>query len=211
VNDSAGSTEHRVIVLLGNPGDRYAATRHNIGWWVGDLLAERRRLKFKPGPGDYYIAEGRVGGRKARLLKATTYMNESGRALAQYADRYNLFPQDLIVVADDIDIPLGLIRIRAKGSSGGHNGLASVIEHVGSEEIARCRCGVGPVPPGIDPAEFVLDPFESGELITARQMAAIAADAVETMVARGVSVAANTFNRKPPAPGDTTSELPGAE
>jgi len=106
---------------------------------------------------------------------------------------------------------LGQIRIRARGSSGGHNGLASVIEHVGSEEIARCRCGVGPVPPGAEAADFVLDPFGADELIVARLMAANAADAVETMVARGVSVAANSFNRKPPAPGDTTSEQPGAE
>ena len=201
MNDSSESAENRVIVLLGNPGDRYAATRHNIGWWIGDVLVERRRLKFKPGPGDYYMAEGRIGGRKARLLKATTFMNESGRAIAQYADRFGLFPQDLIVVTDDIDLPLGQIRIRAKGSSGGHNGLASVIEHVGSEEVARCRCGVGPVPSEVDPAEFLV----------ARQMAATAADAVETMVARGVSVAASAFNRKPPAPGDTPSEPPGAE
>lgn len=211
MNDSAASPDNPLIVLLGNPGDRYSATRHNIGWWVGDVLVERRRLKFKPGPGDYDIAEGRIGGRRASLLKATTYMNESGRAVAQYADRFGLFPQDLIVVADDIDLPLGQIRIRARGSSGGHNGLASVIEYVGSEEIARCRCGVGPVPAGGDAAEFVLDPFGAGELIMARQMAACAADAVETMVARGVSVAANTFNRKPPAPGDTTSEQPGAQ
>lgn len=211
MNNSTSSSDYRLIVLLGNPGDRYAATRHNIGWWVGDLLAERRRMKFKPGQGDYYMAEGRVGGRKARLLKATTYMNESGRAVAQYADRFGLFPEDLIVVTDDIDLLLGQIRIRARGSSGGHNGLASVIEHVGSEEIARCRCGVGLVPPNSDAADFVLDPFGSDELIVARQMAADAADAVETMVARGVSVAANTFNRKPPAPGDTPSEPPGAK
>jgi PTH1 family peptidyl-tRNA hydrolase len=168
-------------------------------------------MKFKPGTGDYYLAEGRVGGQKARLLKATTYMNESGQAVSQYADRFGLYPEDLIVVSDDIDLPLGQIRIRARGSSGGHNGIASVIEHVGSEEIARCRCGVGPVPPGDDAAEFVLDPFGAAELIVARQMAASAALAVETMVARGVGVAANTYNRKPPAPGDTPSEQPGAE
>lgn len=198
-------------MLLGNPGERYAATRHNIGWWVGDLLAGRRRMKFIPGKGDYYLAEGRVGGRKARLLKATTYMNESGRAVAQYADHFGLYPEDLIVVSDDIDLQLGQIRIRARGSCGGHNGIASVIEHVGTEEIARCRCGVGPVPSGADASDFVLDPFGADELIVARQMAATAALAVETMVARGVGVAANTFNRKPPAPGDTTSEQPGAE
>jgi PTH1 family peptidyl-tRNA hydrolase len=202
---------HRLIVLLGNPGDRYAMTRHNIGWWVGDVLAERRRLTFKPGAGDYDLAEGRVGGRPAQMLKATTYMNESGRAVAQYASHVPLSPAELIVVTDDIDLPLGLLRIRARGSSGGHNGLASVIEHVGSEDIARCRCGVGPVPPEVDPAEFVLDPFAADELIVARQMAVKAADAVEMMIARGTSVAANTFNRKPPAPEQRHDAEAGAE
>ena len=211
MGESAEIAELRVVVLLGNPGDRYANTRHNIGWWVGDVLAQRRRLRFKPGQGDYFLAEGRIGGRRSRLLKATTYMNESGRAVAQYASRFGLYSQDLIVVTDDIDLPLGQIRIREKGSSGGHNGLASIIEHVGSEEIPRCRCGVGPVPTGADPAEFVLDPFDPDQLIVARQMAVTAADAVEAMVARGVAAAANTYNRKPPAPGDTKSEIPGAE
>jgi PTH1 family peptidyl-tRNA hydrolase len=138
-------------------------------------------------------------------------MNESGLAVAQYAEIYPVGPQDLIVVTDDIDLPLGRIRIRAGGSSGGHNGLASVIEHVGSEDVPRCRCGVGPVPPDVDPAEFVLDPFSAEELIVAWQTAVIAADAVEAMIARGVVVAANTYNRKPPATGDTEDGKPGAE
>jgi PTH1 family peptidyl-tRNA hydrolase len=204
-------TTQRLIILLGNPGERYALTRHNIGWWVGDALAERRRLTYHPGPGDYYIAEGRLGGRPARLLKATTYMNESGRAVTQYAGETPTAPADMIVVTDDIDLPLGQLRIRSQGSSGGHNGLASVIEHVGSEDIARCRCGIGPVPPGIDPAEFVLDQFTADEFIMARQMALKAADAVEMMIARGTGVAANAFNRKPPAPEQPHDAEAGAE
>jgi PTH1 family peptidyl-tRNA hydrolase len=207
----AERTSHRLIILLGNPGERYALTRHNIGWWVGDVLAERRRLTYHPGAGDYYLAEGRIGGRPARLFKATTFMNESGRAVAQYASRVPVTPADLIVVTDDIDLPLGQLRIRLRGSSGGHNGLASVIEHAGSEDIARCRCGVGPVPPGVDPAEFVLDQFAADQLITARQMALKAADAVEMMIARGTSVAANAFNRKPPAPEKRHDAEAGAE
>jgi PTH1 family peptidyl-tRNA hydrolase len=199
-----------MLLLLGNPTDRYRLTRHNLGWWVGDVLAERAKISFKPGKGDFFIAEGRVGGQVVRMVKPTTYMNESGRALDQYAALYGLEPAELIVVTDDIDLLLGQIRIRERGSSGGHNGLTSVIEHLGSEEFVRLRCGVGPVPEGVDPAEFVLDPFGSDEFIVAREMATAAADAVAMIVARGPVAAANVYNRKPPAPEKPADGLAGA-
>jgi PTH1 family peptidyl-tRNA hydrolase len=201
-------------LLLGNPTDRYRDTRHNLGWWVGDILAGRAKVTFKPGRGDFWIAEGRVGGKVVRMVKPTTYMNLSGQAVDQYATVYGLEPAELIVVADDIDLVLGQIRIRERGSSGGHNGMASVIEHLGSEEFIRIRCGVGPVPDGVDPAEFVLDQFGPDELIVARQMAETAADAVAMIVARGPVAAANVYNRKPPAPerppdGPAGAQRPG--
>jgi len=199
-----------LLILLGNPTDGYRLTRHNLGWWVGDILAERAKVAFKPGKGDFLVAEGRVGGQVVRMVKPTTYMNESGRALDQYAALYGLEPAELLVVADDIDLALGQIRIRERGSSGGHNGLASVIEHLGSEELVRVRCGVGPVPEGIDPAEFVLDPFGVDEFIVAREMATAAADAVAMIVARGPVAAANVYNRKPPAPERPADGLAGA-
>jgi PTH1 family peptidyl-tRNA hydrolase len=198
------------LLLLGNPGDRYRDTRHNLGWWVGDILAERAKVACKPGRGDFLLAEVRVGGQVVRMVKPTTYMNESGRALDQYAALYGLEPAELIVVADDIDLVLGQIRIRERGSSGGHNGLSSVIEHLGSEEFVRLRCGVGPVPEGVDPAEFVLDPFGADEFIVAREMATAAADAVAMIVARGPVAAANVYNRKPPAPEKPADGLAGA-
>lgn len=188
-----------VIAFLGNPGSRYTETRHNLGWWVSDQVAARAKAAFRPGLGDYLFAECRVAGRRTHLLKPTSYMNASGLALDQYAQWAGLSPDELIVVTDDIALPLGEIRIRSRGSSGGHNGLASVIEHLGSEEFARVRCGIGPVPAGIDAADFVLDDFTSEELIPARQMAEKAAIAIEMILARGVSAAANTYNRKPPA------------
>jgi len=199
-----------LLLLLGNPTDRYRLTRHNLGWWVGDILAERAKVAFKPGKGDFFIAEGRIGGQVVRMVKPTTFMNESGRALDQYASLYGLEPAALIAVADDIDLLLGQIRIRERGSSGGHNGLTSVIERLGSEEFVRVRCGVGPVPEGIDPAEFVLDPFGSDEFIVAREMATAAADAVAMIVARGPVAAANVYNRKPPAPEKPADGLAGA-
>jgi len=200
-----------VIVFLGNPGDRYAGTRHNLGWWVGDGIAAKAKAKFRPGPGDYLLAECRVAGRKTHLLKPTTYMNGSGLALDQYARWAGLTPGELIAVADDIALPLGEIRIRARGSSGGHNGLASIIEQLGSDEFTRVRCGVGPVPPGIDAAEFVLDDFTQDELLPARQMADRAMLAVEMILARGVSAAANTYNRKPPATEAESPDPPDAQ
>jgi len=200
-----------LLLLLGNPGERYRQTRHNLGWWVGDILAERAKVGFKPGRGDFFVAEGRIGGQVVRMVKPTTFMNESGRALDQCAAIFGLEPAELIVVADDIDLVLGQIRIRERGSSGGHNGLASVIEHLGSEEFVRVRCGVGPVPAGVDPAEFVLDPFGSDEFIVAREMATVAADAVAMILARGPVAAANVFNRKPPAPEKPANGNAGAQ
>ncbi|MBI5867543.1 MAG: aminoacyl-tRNA hydrolase [candidate division Zixibacteria bacterium] len=200
-----------LILLLGNPTDRYRETRHNLGWWVGDILAERAKVGFKAGKGDFLIAEGRIAGQVVRMVKPTTYMNLSGVAVDQYAGLFGLEPAELIVVADDIDLVLGQIRIRERGSSGGHNGLASVIEHLGTEEFVRLRCGVGPVPESVDPAEFVLDQFAPDELIVARQMAMTAADAVAMIVARGPVAAANVYNRKPPAPEKPSDGNAGAQ
>lgn len=190
----------RLVVFLGNPGTRYADTRHNIAWWVADILASRRRVSFHATSPDYQLAEGRLGGQLTALLKPLTYMNDSGRAVTAFARQEGLGPNEITVVSDDIDLPLGQIRLRERGSSGGHRGLASIFEDIGTEDLTRCRCGVGPVPPRGDAAEFVLDPFTPEELIVAREMATVAADAVEMILARGVAAAANVYNRRPSAP-----------
>ena len=199
-----------LIVLLGNPGSEYAETRHNIAWWVGDVLAKRRRLSFERDV-DSLVAEGRVGGKPACLQKPLTYMNDSGREVSRLFDQFKLTAREIIVVSDDIDLPLGTIRIRTRGSSGGHRGLDSIFQDIGTEQIARCRCGVGPTPPGADAAQFVLDRFSTEEFITAQQMASVAADAVEMILARGVAAAANEFNRKPSVSGDTSKGEPDAQ
>jgi PTH1 family peptidyl-tRNA hydrolase len=138
-------------------------------------------------------------------------MNLSGQALLELAERIELAPDDLIAVADDFALPLGQIRIRRDGSSGGHNGLASIIEVLQSEQFTRVRCGVGPVPSGLDPAEFVLAPFADNELSLAREMAERAAAAVKMIMTDGVSAAANTYNRKPPAPDAPSRDQSGAQ
>jgi PTH1 family peptidyl-tRNA hydrolase len=152
-----------------------------------------------------------VQGERALLVKPTTFMNLSGQVIPELALRYELGVGHLLAVADDIDLPLGKIRVRAHGSSGGHNGLASLIEVLGDDQFARVRCGVGPVPDNVDPAEFVLAPFADNELSLARDMAARAAAAVKTILTDGVVVAANNYNRKPPAPDAPSGDQLGAD
>lgn len=185
-------------------------TRHNLGWWVADLLVGASG-HFLPGWGKFEYAVIPCGQTNVTVLKPLTFMNLSGHALDEFAARHPVSPDRVTVVLDDIDLPLGQLRIRASGSAGGHNGLASLIESLGSEELARVRCGVGPVPDGVDPAEFVLAPFPENELSLAREMAVRAAAAVRTILTDGVAVAANTYNRKPPAPDSPPGDEAGAD
>jgi PTH1 family peptidyl-tRNA hydrolase len=204
-------TDLMIITLLGNPGKRYETTRHNVGWWVGDLLAVRAGAAFQRGPEGYASAEVSLEGKPVLLVKPLTYMNNSGDAVAELRGRLEFRPEEqLLVIADDIALPLGQLRVRSSGSSGGHNGLQSIIDAIGSQQFARVRCGVGPVPPGIDPAEFVLDPFPLSELPLAQEMAVRAADAVRTILREGITAAANTYNRKPPAPDAPEGDDEGA-
>jgi PTH1 family peptidyl-tRNA hydrolase len=200
----------KIVILLGNPGKRYTLTRHNVGWWVGDVLAEQEKTLFRAGWGNFYYAELEFQGRPTILVKPTTYMNLSGRVLTELAERHTVTPLDVVAVADDFALPLGQIRVRPYGSSGGHNGLASIIEVLESDQFARVRCGVGPVPEGIDPAEFVLAPFADNELSSAREMAERAASAVKMILTDGVVATANTYNRKPPAPEAPPGDQSGA-
>lgn len=185
-------------------------TRHNLAWWVAEILGGDLR-RFEPGWGDFEYLKISVGDTAAILIKPLTYINLSGRALIDLAERRDVSPSRLIAIADDIALPLGHLRIRAHGSAGGHNGLASLIEALGTEDFARVRCGVGPVPNGVDPADFVLAPFADEELSLAREMAVRAAAAVRTILTAGVVVAANTYNRKPPAPDSPPGDEAGAD
>lgn len=193
-------TNSAIVFLLGNPGPKYGMTRHNLGWWVGDVLAGEQHSEFKPGWGRFYQAELALPQKPTLLVKPTTFMNLSGQAITELALRIDINSHNLLVVADDIDLPLGRIRVRAHGSAGGHNGLSSIIEVLGDDQFARIRCGIGPVPTDVDPAEFVLAPFTDHELSLARDMAERAAAAVKVILTDGVVVAANAYNRKPPAP-----------
>lgn len=139
----------KIIVGLGNPGNEYAKTRHNVGFMLVDALAEHLNINLWKDKFNAQIAEGRIGTEKILLVKPQTYMNNSGEAVGPLMRWYKVTPEDIIVAHDDMDIPAGTIRIRKKGSSGGHNGIKSLIAHLGSENFPRVRLGVGrPLPIG---------------------------------------------------------------
>ena len=190
----------KVIVGLGNPGREYAATRHNVGWWLIDHLADVWHFDAWKKDGESHVTSGTVGGVKVRLVKPQTYMNLSGQALKNYVRRpFWSAAKDLLVVVDEVQIPVGRFRIRARGSAGGHNGLKSVEHALESPEYARLRIGVGPSEErkGIyaDLADFVLAPFARDERDDVLSLLPPLTAAVETWIQDGVEKAMNLHNR----------------
>ncbi len=196
----------KLVVGLGNPGARYAFTRHNVGFMVVDVLAQRWNVR---------ISEGGCGSLFARigdgvyLIKPQTYVNESGKAVVDWMSR-GFSPQEMLVVHDDIDLPFGVVRVKHRGGTGGHRGLQSIIEEIGSEGFPRVRVGVGR-PAGREHdhqaiVDFLLSPFgpeEEGALIDALRLAA---DAVEMVLRKGVNYAINLINRRNSVSGGGDSE-----
>ena len=190
---------------LGNPGPEYQTTRHNLGFWVVDLLCQRMRGRWRLPSRNYTECRLTVGGASVTLVQPLTYMNLTGRAVDQFASRDGFHPAGLLAVCDDTALPLGRLRLRRKGSDGGHNGLASIIDALGTSEFPRLRLGVGPVPESTDQADFVLAAFGADEVDTARSMVARAADCVECWVREGVDAAMTRFNTRD-ADGTTKGE-----
>jgi PTH1 family peptidyl-tRNA hydrolase len=189
-----------VVVGLGNPGGRYADTRHNLGFRVVDELLRRGRARAVRGDAEYESAEVRLDGEPALLVKPTTYVNRSGRAVLQLLARYAVLPADLLVVVDDIDLPFGRLRLRGAGSAGGHNGMQSLLEALGTPEFARLRLGVGAPPAEVELADWVLLGFAPDELRALPEFVGRAADAVQAVARLGVAAAMPGVNA-PPAPG----------
>jgi PTH1 family peptidyl-tRNA hydrolase len=192
----------KVILGLGNPGREYAATRHNVGWWLIDHLADVWHLDGWKKDGESQVANGAVGGVKVRLVKPQTYMNLSGQALKNYVRRpFWSAAKDLLVVVDEVQIPVGRFRIRARGSAGGHNGLKSVEHALDTQDYARLRIGVGPADErkGIykDLADFVLSPFARDERDDVLSLLPQLTAATETWLRDGVEKAMNVHNRAP--------------
>jgi peptidyl-tRNA hydrolase, PTH1 family len=183
----------KVVIGLGNPGKRFDKTRHNLGFEVVDLL--RGKSEFVAGKGSYFSCETEVSSLKVVLLKPTTYMNLSGIAVREFADQRELKPEEMLVISDDFNLSLGRIRLRQSGSDGGHNGLASITYHLSSENFPRIRLGIGPMPDGMPPEEFVLEKFTEGELPAVRDMIARTAEAAAVWLAEGYEKTAARFNR----------------
>ncbi len=192
----------KVILGLGNPGREYAATRHNVGWWLIDHLADVWHLDGWKKDGESQVANGAVGGVKVRLVKPQTYMNLSGQALKNYVRRpFWSAAKDLLVVVDEVQIPVGRFRIRARGSAGGHNGLKSVEHALDSQDYGRLRIGVGPADErkGVykDLADFVLSPFARDERDDVLSLLPQLTATTETWLRDGVEKAMNLHNRAP--------------
>ncbi len=184
--------EISIVCGLGNPGPRYRSTRHNLGFLTLDRIAKRHALAWTRAGGPAQVALWRCAGRRVTLLKPLTYMNESGVALGRLP---GLVPAELLVVSDDINLPLGALRFRTGGGSGGHNGLASIIDRLGTEAFPRLRLGVGPAPPGEQWVDFVLTEFAPEEREAVEAMIEAAADAVETAARRGLDEAMRWYSR----------------
>ena len=188
-----------LAVGLGNPGEEYEFTPHNLGFLVVDRLAESNAIRVSRKENMSRVGLGFIRGKRVALAKPQTYMNVSGPAVKGLLDRYGLTPAQLIVVYDELDLPWGILRIRPKGSAAGHNGIKSLIGSLGTNEFARVRLGIDR--PGRDRkagegARFVLDPFGRAQKQEVEEMVARGADAVESIIAEGVEKSMAKFNRR---------------
>lgn len=188
-----------MVVGLGNPGPRYADTRHNLGAMAVDALAGRLRCRFREGRGSYRLADARGtgGGEPVTLARTTSYMNLSGKPVRQLLDELKAGPAELVLVTDDFYLPLGRTRLRPSGGGGGHNGLASVIEHLGTEAFPRLRMGIGEPPAGEDAADWVLEPFLPEERPEVERMIERTVEASLALARGGLSRAMDVANRRP--------------
>jgi len=185
----------KLIVGLGNPGPRYDGTRHNVGFAVVDELGQRWSMRLTAEKFHAWFDQGEFDGHRVALMKPSTYMNRSGQAVVAAGRFYKLELPDLLVIVDDMALPLGRLRMRASGSSGGHNGLQDILDRVGSDAWARLRLGIGPSVG--DPAVFVTTRFAGDEENEVHSMVRRAADAVEVWVRHGCEKAMTTYNAEP--------------
>lgn len=185
-----------IIAGLGNPGLKYAGTRHNVGFGAIDVLADKYRIGVDAKKHKALMGKGVIEGQKVILIKPQTYMNLSGESIAAAAAYYKLSPEEVLVIYDDINLDVGRLRLREKGSAGGHNGMKSIISCLGSDQFPRIRIGVGDKPSRMDLADYVLGRFPEEELACVREGIAEAAEAAAMIVNGQMAEAMNKFNRK---------------
>lgn len=185
----------KVIAGLGNPGKKYQQTRHNVGFMVVDRLAAKHRIRIGKRQYHSLVSDWLTNGEKALLVKPQTYMNHSGDAVRSLRRDLGAEPKDFIVVHDDLDLPLGRIRIRHKGGAGGHRGVTSILEALGDQNFLRVRVGIGRPPQGVDPTDYVLESFLPEETDLLGEVVSKAAEAVEALLEQGPHRAMELFNR----------------
>ena len=188
----------KAIVGLGNPGAQYKGTRHNVGFAVVDELARRASVAFESAPAEALMARWRRSDEPVILVKPLTFMNLSGQAVGELARYFKIDPADLLVIVDEVQLPLGKLRARARGSAGGHNGLKSMIAHVG-DEFGRLRLGVGRGDARRDLADHVLTRFDKDEAAEVDRMITRAAEAADTFITSGIAAVMNQYNGGDPA------------
>ena len=184
----------KMIVGLGNPGPRYAQNRHNVGFQIVDELAAQHGLSFDKRQFKALIASGRIDGQRVLLVKPQTYMNLSGEAVQPLVSYYKIELENLMVIFDDMDLPVGVIRLRPFGGAGGHNGMKSIINRLGSNRFPRLRVGIGRPPGRMDPAAYVLQDFSADEESLMAPVRDRAVQALETWLTSGIDAAMNAFN-----------------
>jgi PTH1 family peptidyl-tRNA hydrolase len=184
----------RLVAGLGNPGEKYRRTRHNVGFMVVDVLAARGRARGAREAGDAWVAEADIEAEAVQLVKPLTFMNRSGVPIERLLVELGLAPADLVVVVDDVALELGTLRIRERGSHGGHNGLRSVIDLLGTDEFPRVRVGIRKGDPPEDMAGYVLSEFPPEDVLVVQEIVGWAADAVACLLREGAEEAMNRYN-----------------
>ncbi|WP_294151006.1 aminoacyl-tRNA hydrolase [uncultured Clostridium sp.] len=195
-----------IIAGLGNPGKEYDGSRHNVGFMTLETLADRYQIDIREKAHKALIGKGMIEGNKVILVKPQTYMNLSGESIRSVMDYYKTEPSEFIVIYDDISLEPGQIRIRKKGSAGGHNGIKNIIAHLGTQEFPRIRIGVGEKPPRMDLADYVLSRFPKEEKEEMEQAFSDGAAAAVSMMNEGIDTAMNRFNGSARAPKKETKQ-----
>jgi PTH1 family peptidyl-tRNA hydrolase len=186
----------KIIVGLGNPGRKYERTRHNAGFLAVDELARTARIDLSLEKCHALLGKGALGTEKVVLAKPQTYMNDSGRSVAALLKDSYASAEDLVVLHDELDLAAGVVRVKTGGGHGGHNGLRSLIEYLGTADFIRIRIGIGRPVPGMDTADYVLSPFFAEERVAVSAAIVTAAEAAGVIVAQGVTKAMNQYNQK---------------
>ena len=184
----------RLVAGLGNPGEKYRRTRHNLGFLVIDVLAARGDARAARDEGDAWVAESEVGGQPALLVKPLAFMNRSGVPIERLMAERSLGPPDLVVVVDDVALEIGTLRIRERGTHGGHNGLRSIIDMLGTDDFPRVRVGIGKGEPPDELAAYVLSEFPPEDVLVVQEVVGWAADAVACLLREGAEEAMNRYN-----------------